>query len=218
MEAAFKTGLETLRALGAKLEDTEFPDYPYTAIATTLYQAEAASIFRPLIESDKLQELVDESQKVGLAAALSIPATDYLDASRLRAQIQSEIGKMFTRFDVIVAPSRLRPAPRVDADFNADATPPKVEEEDKRKKPKKGAEEKAPKPTATPYTDDKHSTVAASNIIGAPAISVPCGFTKDNLPIGIQFVAAPLGEDTCIGFARDFQRVTEWHGRRPSVL
>jgi aspartyl-tRNA(Asn)/glutamyl-tRNA(Gln) amidotransferase subunit A len=208
VEQAFSAALEVLRGLGAKLEETELPDFPYTPIAVTLYSSEAASIFRPLIESEKLQQLEDESQKAGLAAALSIPATDYLDACRLRTQIQVELGKTFDRFDVIVAPSRLRPAPRVDADFNA---PP----------PGKSTSEKsAQKPAAgnPPRADDKHSVVAATNLAGSPAISVPCGFTKDSLPIGIQFVAGPLNEDACIGFARHFQKATEWHLRRPANL
>jgi aspartyl-tRNA(Asn)/glutamyl-tRNA(Gln) amidotransferase subunit A len=208
VEQAFSAALEVLRSLGAKLEDTELPDFPYSLVAVTLYSSEAASIFRPLIESEKLRQLEDESQKVGLTAALSIPATDYLDACRLRTQIQVELGKTFDRFDVIVAPSRLRPAPRVDADFNA---PP----------PGKSAGEKpAEKPAAAspPRPDDKHSVVAATNIAGSPAISVPCGFTKDSLPIGIQFVAGPLNEDACIGFARHFQKATEWHLRRPTNL
>lgn len=217
VEESFKAALDTLHGLGAKLEDTEFPDYPYSAIATTLYSAEAASIFRPLIESDKLQQLADESQKIGLAAALSIPATDYLDATRLRAQMQTEIAKMFTRYDVLAAPSRLRPAPRVDADFNAASTK-SADEKAKAEKPEKREKAKPEKPVSTPpSSDEKHSTVAATNIVGAPAISIPCGFTKENLPVGIQFVAAPLGEDSCIGFARDFQRVTDWHLRRPSL-
>ena len=217
VEAAFKAALEALRGLGAKLEDTQFPDYPYGVIATTLYSAEAASIFRPFIESDKLQALIDESQKIGLAAALSIPATDYLDATRLRAQIQAEVGKLFTRFDVLVAPSQLRPAPKVDAHLNA---PPAPKPDDKSGS-KSAGDKSAAKPSAwTPSRppDDRLSTVAATNIIGAPAMSIPCGFTKENLPVGIQFVAAPLGEDSCIGFARDFQRVTDWHLRRPPAL
>src|ERR1700675_2217353 len=209
VEHAFAAALDTLKGLGAKLEDVELPDYPYTAAAVTIYSSEAASIFRPLIESDKLQQLQDESQKVGLTAALSIPATDYLDACRLRTQIQADLAKMFERFDVLVAPSRLRPAPRVDADFDA---PP----------PGRAATEKPPqKPAAVhatgAHSDERHSVIAATNIAGMPALSVPCGFTKENLPAGIQFVASPLNEDACIGFARDFQRVTEWHLRRPNL-
>jgi aspartyl-tRNA(Asn)/glutamyl-tRNA(Gln) amidotransferase subunit A len=216
VEMAFNVALETLRGLGAKLEETQLPDYPYSVIAVTLYSAEAASIFRPLIQSDKLQQLVDESQKVGLVAALSIPATDYLDSFRLRTQIQADLGKMFERFDVLVAPSRMRPAPKVDADFNA--TPAKEAADKSPDKPtEKSADKSALKPAANPAPDDdRHSIIAASNIAGLPALSVPCGFTKENLPIGIQFVANALADDTCIGFARDFQKATEWHLRRPS--
>ncbi|MGB0033927.1 MAG: amidase, partial [Candidatus Acidiferrales bacterium] len=206
VEQAFSAALGVLRGLGATLEETQFPDFPYSAIATTIYSSEAASIFRPLIENEKFQELADESQKVGLAAALAIPATDYLDACRLRTQIQSELGKIFERFDVVVAPSRLRPAPRIDADLSAP--------------PAKNPPEKPPQKPAgnPPRPDERHSVIAATNISGSPALSVPCGFTKDSLPIGIQFAAGPLDEDACIGFARDFQRVTEWHLRRPSGL
>ncbi|MGH9713374.1 MAG: amidase [Candidatus Acidiferrales bacterium] len=216
VELAFTVALETLRGLGAKLTETELPDYPYGAVAVTLYSSEAASIFRPMIQSEKLQQLVDESQKIGLVAALSIPATDYLDAFRLRAQIEADLAKMFERFDVLVSPSRLRPAPRVDADFNA--PPAKNAAEKSADKPvEKPADKSAQKPAAAPpHTDERHSIIAASNIAGLPAISVPCGFTKDHLPIGIQFVGAALADDTCIGFAHNFQRVTDWNQHRPT--
>lgn len=212
VEMAFTVALETLRGLGAKLTEAELPDYPYSAVAVTLYSSEAASIFRPLIQSEKLQQLIDESQKVGLVAALSIPATDYLDAFRMRTQIEADLAKVFERFDVLVAPSRMRPAPRVDADFNA---PPAKNATDK--PAEKPADKSAQKPaTSPPHNDERHSVIAASNIAGLPAISVPCGFTKDHLPIGIQFVAAALADDTCIGFAHNFQKVTDWHQHRPS--
>jgi aspartyl-tRNA(Asn)/glutamyl-tRNA(Gln) amidotransferase subunit A len=220
VQMAFTVALETLRGLGAKLEETELPDYPYSAIAVTLYSAEAASIFRPLIQSEKLQQLIDESQKIGLVAALSIPATDYLDSFRLRSQIQTALAKMFERFDVLVAPSRMRPAPRVDADFNvppAKNTVEKSSDKPTEKPSDKSADKTAVKPAANPpHSDERHSIIAASNIAGLPAISVPCGFTKDHLPVGIQFVAAALADDTCIGFAHNFQKVTDWHQRRPS--
>jgi len=220
VEMAFNIALETLRGLGAKLEETELPDYPYSAVATTLYSSEAASIFRPFIQGEKLQQLIDESQKIGLVAALSIPATDYLDSFRLRSQIQTDLAKMFERFDVLVAPSRLRPAPRVDADFNA--PPAKNAAEKSGDKPaekpsEKSADKTAPKSTTNPpRSSERHSIIAASNIAGLPAISVPCGFTKDNLPVGIQFVAAALADDTCIAFAHNFQKVTDWHQHRPT--
>ena len=214
VELAFSVALETLRGLGAKLEETELKDYPYGTIAATIYSAEAASIFRPLIQSEKLQQLVDDSQKAGLIAALSIPANDYLDCCRLRRLIQADMAKMFERFDVLVAPSRMKPAPLADAPFEKEA--PLVMTPAAKASDKDPSKLVAVIPTPNPAHDDKHSIVAASNIAGLPAISIPFGFTKKNLPIGIQFVADVLGEDWCLGFARDFQKATDWHTRRPS--
>jgi aspartyl-tRNA(Asn)/glutamyl-tRNA(Gln) amidotransferase subunit A len=203
IEKIFNAALETLRGLGAKLDEISLPDHPYGAVGQAILAGEAASVFRPLIESEKFQQLVDESQKSGLAAALKLPATDYLDACRIRTQIQSDLGKLFERFDVLVAPSTKFAAPLVNADLSA-----------------LGVKKEAAKPTSPaeskPAVEDRHSIVSASNLAGLPAISVPCGFTKENLPAGIQFVADAFNDDTTIGFARDFQKATEWHRRRPA--
>ncbi len=198
---AFAAALDVLRGLGAKLEEIELPDFPYGAVATTLYQSEAASIFRSFIESGKVMELLDESQKAGLIAALSLPAKDYLDAFRLRAEILPALGKLFEKFDALVSPSRIGPPPRIDADFNA--PPP----------PRPGAEKV---PSTPPRSTETRNVIASSNVAGLPAISVPCGFTKEeNLPIGIQFVADALREAVCIEFAAAYQSATDWHRRRP---
>ena len=190
--AAFSDACGVLRKLGAKVEETTLPAYPYNLIAVTLYEAEAGSIFRSLIESDRLQELVDEGQKIGLAAAVSIPASDYLDACRLRTEILPALGKMFETYDALIAPSRIAPSPRLDADFI--------------------------NPPATPDGELK-DLLAASNVAGLPAISVPCGFTRElNLPMGIQFVCDALREDVCIQLATAYQSVTDWHKRRPQGL
>ncbi len=201
----FSAALDVLRGLGAQAEETELPDYPYGAIATTLYQCEAASIFRPFIESGKVQELIDESQKVGLVAALSLPARDYLDAFRLRTEILPALGKMFEKYDALVAPSRTGPPPRVDTDFNA---PP----------PRPAGEKPPERPPSPPPGAEKKNVIGSSNVAGLPALSVPCGFTKEkNLPICVQFVADALREDVCIEFAAAYQSATDWHKKRPSL-
>jgi len=190
--AAFSAACGVLRKLGAKVEETALPAYPYNLIATTIYEAEAGSIFRSLIESDRLQELVDEGQKISLAAAVSIPASDYLDACRLRTEILPALGKMFETYDALVAPSRITPSPRLDMDFN--------------------------NPPATPEGELK-DLLAASNVAGLPAISAPCGFTQQlNLPMGIQFVCDAFREDLCVEFGASYQSATDWHKRRPQGL
>ena len=200
----FAAALEVLRGLGAKVEETALPDFPYGPVGVTLYTAEAASIFRSFIESGKVQELVNDYQKAGLIAALSLPATDYLDAFRIRAEILPALGKMFERYDALVAPSRITPAPRIDADLTA---PP----------PPRPGEKLAERPATPAPSAERRNIVSASNVAGLPAVSVPCGFTKEkNLPMGIQFVADALREDVCIEFAAAYQAATDWHRRRPS--
>ena len=55
------------------------------------------------------------------------------------------------------------------------------------------------------------------NFCGLPAISVPCGFGHQGTPVGLQFVARPLGDSKVVHAARLFQSRTDWHTRRPKV-
>jgi Asp-tRNA(Asn)/Glu-tRNA(Gln) amidotransferase A subunit family amidase len=47
-----------------------------------------------------------------------------------------------------------------------------------------------------------------------PAISIPCGFTTDNLPIGLQLGAGPFAEELLLGVAYAYEQATPWHTRR----
>ena len=55
------------------------------------------------------------------------------------------------------------------------------------------------------------------NLCGLPAISVPCGFTGGKLPVGLQFVAKPLDEQSVLDAANLFQKHTDWHKRHPAI-
>jgi aspartyl-tRNA(Asn)/glutamyl-tRNA(Gln) amidotransferase subunit A len=56
---------------------------------------------------------------------------------------------------------------------------------------------------------------APFNLTGFPAISIPCGFTRERLPIGLQLIARPWQEALLLQVAHQFQRATEWHSRMP---
>jgi len=56
------------------------------------------------------------------------------------------------------------------------------------------------------------------DVLGLPAISVPCGFTTSGLPIGLQIVGAPFAETTVLVLAHAYERETEWHKRHPNLM
>jgi aspartyl-tRNA(Asn)/glutamyl-tRNA(Gln) amidotransferase subunit A len=59
---------------------------------------------------------------------------------------------------------------------------------------------------------------AIGNLCGLPALSVPCGFTDKNLPIGMQFLSRAGNDAAVIQAARAFQQRTDWHRRRPKIV
>lgn len=56
------------------------------------------------------------------------------------------------------------------------------------------------------------------DVFGLPTISVPCGFSKSGLPIGLQISGAPFAESAVLALAHAYQRETEWQKRRPGLV
>ena len=57
----------------------------------------------------------------------------------------------------------------------------------------------------------------AFNLTGLPALSLPCGFTGDGLPIGMQLIGRPFDEATLFKIGHAYEQATDWHTRRPAV-
>ena len=57
-----------------------------------------------------------------------------------------------------------------------------------------------------------------TNLAGIPGLSLPCGRTRDGLPIGLQLLGAPFAEETLLRSARVFERATDWHAMRPGLV
>ena len=55
------------------------------------------------------------------------------------------------------------------------------------------------------------------NLAGLPGISVPCGFTRAGLPVGLQVLGKPFDEATVLRAAHVYERATDWHTRRPPL-
>jgi aspartyl-tRNA(Asn)/glutamyl-tRNA(Gln) amidotransferase subunit A len=190
---AFQQALETMRGLGAVMVETRLPDFPYGAAIGAIVSVDAASVFEPLIASGKVDELADPKQIAGLKAGLEIPAHVYLKAMRIRRLAQEAIFKLFGDVDMLVAPARLGPAPKIDQPL--DQHPDR------------------PKPKDAGLT----ALIPAGNLAGMPALSLPCGFA-DNLPVALQLAGPPFTENTLLAVGKGFQSRTDWHKRRPPGL
>jgi len=55
------------------------------------------------------------------------------------------------------------------------------------------------------------------NLAGLPGISIPCGFTKAGLPIGLQLIGKPFDEATILKVAHAYEQATDWHRRKPPL-
>jgi aspartyl-tRNA(Asn)/glutamyl-tRNA(Gln) amidotransferase subunit A len=77
--------------------------------------------------------------------------------------------------------------------------------------------------TATPLRDVDESTAPlasftrAVNYLGGCGLSLPAGFSHENLPVGVQLIGGPFAESKLVRLGRAFQHATRWHRARPSL-
>jgi aspartyl-tRNA(Asn)/glutamyl-tRNA(Gln) amidotransferase subunit A len=72
-------------------------------------------------------------------------------------------------------------------------------------------------PAASRTAIDPEENTRAFNAWGLPTISIPCGFSKDGLPIGLQIAGPLFGEANVLALAHAYQQATDWHTRRPGL-
>lgn len=112
----------------------------------------------------------------------------YLKAQKVRTLIKRDFDEVFKKFDLVVAPTSPSPA------F--------------------GLGEKIDNPLQM-YLSDIY-TISA-NLAGIPAISIPCGFSSEGLPIGLQILGKPFDEATIIRCAYTFEQSTDYHKKKPNL-
>ncbi|MBS0561074.1 MAG: amidase [Proteobacteria bacterium] len=130
-----------------------------------------------------------------LYAGFAIPAAYYVQAlSRRGPVLRAFAGEVFGKVDVLATPT-IRTCLPTRAETDIDHGPP-------------GSETRfmAVSANTRPF-----------NYLGLPAISIPCGFDPNGLPIGLQLAARPFGEARLLKVADAYQRDTDWHLRRPPL-
>jgi Asp-tRNA(Asn)/Glu-tRNA(Gln) amidotransferase A subunit family amidase len=191
--ADYAKAVETVRSLGVRMIETKLPEFPYGPVISTIISAEGSAVFEPLIKSGKVDQLADQHQIAGLKAGLEIPATDYLKAMRIRALIQEGFRDLFSQVDVIMAPTRFDPAPKITQPLDRRAS------------------------NRRPATGGFGALIPAGNLAGLPALSLPCGFAN-GMPMGLQLVGPPFFENRLLAIGKAFQDATDWHKRRPPIV
>lgn len=60
-------------------------------------------------------------------------------------------------------------------------------------------------------------TAFPANVVGLPALTLPCGFSSEGFPIGVQFMGRPFAETELFRLARAYERNHDWASRKPSL-
>jgi len=191
--ADYAKALETIRSLGVKVVEAKLPEFPYGAVIGTIISAEGSAVFEEMIQSGKVDQLADQHQIAGLKAGLEISANDYLKAMRIRALIQEAFRDLLSTTDVLIAPTRFDPAPKITQPLDRRAVD-----------------------RPAPATPGLAALIPAGNLAGLPALSIPCGFAN-GMPMGLQLVGSPFSENMLLAIGKTFQDRTDWHKRRPPL-
>ncbi|QGJ69579.1 Aspartyl-tRNA(Asn) amidotransferase subunit A [Planctomycetales bacterium 10988] len=221
IQKAVEAALEVYRETGATIEEISLPNLKY-AVPTYYviapseassnlarydsvhygYRTDRKAMMAGLEEGDSpLVQMYSQSRAEGFGPevkrrimlgtfALSKGYYDayYLKALKVRRLIRQDFDRAFEQVDAIIGPCTPKPAFKIG--------------------------EKVSDPISM-YLEDLF-TVGA-NLSGNAAMSIPCGFTSENLPIGLQLQVPALEEERLFRIGHLYQQVTDWHQRRPSL-
>ncbi len=191
--AAVQAAADALGRLGAKVSTVTLPDFTalYRA-AEVMVKCEAAAMHRPWME--KTPELYANQVRTRMEAGFFIPATQYIDALRLRAHFVTEfLSTAMDGVDAVLLPAIPFPLPT-------------IEETDTETK---GG------PAVLKMVAGFTGLTRPFNTLGIPALSVPCGFDSNGAPIGMQLVGRPFDEAMLYRLGHAYQGATDFHKRVP---
>ncbi len=173
---------------GAQLVDVEIPHAEEAPQnVQRMIFADAAALHRERLATQP--ELFDPLVRERLAPGLELRAVDYAAALRWREAFSHGIRQLFAgTIDLVLSPSVATHVPRADDQRNVIAVTAAI-------------------------TKNSWGWAAA----GLPALSVPCGFSGDGMPVGLQLAAAPWRDDLVLRAGFAFQQASDFHARRPPL-
>ncbi len=182
-----------LGELGAIVSDIDIPLIAQSAtISTAVTYGDVSGVHREGI--DKRLKEYDYNLQLRLLAGAILPAQAHQKAVRLRHMLRQQILDALDQVDVLVIPTSSIPASPL---------------------PEKAGVES--KEAFMEMLGGRRSFTAPFNLASVPALSINCGFTSEDLPVGLQIAGKPFDESTVFRVAYAYEQATDWHTRRPPV-
>jgi aspartyl-tRNA(Asn)/glutamyl-tRNA(Gln) amidotransferase subunit A len=196
IDPAVVSGLKRMAAAaeqaGARITPVRVPDIAaINAVGRVILMSEASALMelflgrRDSFGADVLA-LLDQGRL--------IPATDYVNAQRLRRIMQREFRAVWENVDCLLTPTAPMGAPKI-----GQATV------------RIGDETEDVRLAST-------RLVRAINVLGLPAVAMPCGLDAEGMPLGAQIIGKPFDEATLLRVAAAIEDATDFHNLRPSRL
>jgi aspartyl-tRNA(Asn)/glutamyl-tRNA(Gln) amidotransferase subunit A len=210
VEASVKEAIKKMESLGAipveiSLPHTEYAVAAYYILATSEASSNLARYdgvrYGLRVKGDDLIDMYMKTREEGFGSEVKrrislgtyVLSSGYYDAYYKKAQqvrtlIKQDFDRAFESVDVIVTPTTPTPAFKIG--------------------------EKIEDPLQMYLTDIFTISI---NLAGVPGISVPCGFSNEGLPIGLQIIGKHFDEESVLKTAYAFEQATEWHKRKPEL-
>jgi len=184
--------LSAFSEMGCGIEEA----HPNLADAEEIFQIQRANLFASLGKSDyeNHRDQMKDTVIWNIEKGLRLNDDDIARAERKRIALVAQTAKFFDHYDFLVLPTVQVPPFPVETEWVKEINGIRLET----------------------YIDWM-MICSAITVTGLPAISVPCGFTKDGLPIGLQIVGRPLGDFEVLQIGHAFEQATLFGQRLPSL-
>jgi len=183
IEQAVNDALRVLGSFTASTRDVQLPQYKTLPVVG----AEAYAFHAPYFT--KTPELYQPMTRRRLEAGSKVTAAAYIEGRRELDRLRRAVGAVFSTVDLLITPTTPLLPPTVEDAINDPGTPP-----------------------AGGVALSLRNT-QPFDIYGLPSISIPCGFSRNGLPIGLEISGPRLGEPMVLALADAYEHATEWDER-----
>ena len=192
LKKAVNEAISCLESLGAELREVSFPgESRLFSIARVIHMSEASAFHDKWLRS--CPQDYGPDVRLRLEQGRLFLATDYVRAQQARTVASREYAQLMEQADVLVMPASPIAAPLI---AGGQVT--------------LGGKRVDAHPAAASF-------LRAANLIGAPTLSVPCGFTGSGLPIGMQVMGRLHDDATVLRVAHAYEQANSWKDRRPPI-